>query len=1107
MKQTIRKILAALLIFSIVFSIGVIAIGTSAVGSILFSDDFSATTSLTDRGWHNNNSTVVDGALRVSNTRLTLSTFDGALSWKDYSLEADVRMEPLEGITANDIVASINVRNNSNSGKGYEFGVCYKRTDVTNTYVRLYQRLQSGTATTFAKNPVTNNKVSFVYNETQHLRIDVVGDSITCYMNDDPTPVLSVTDSLYDAGTISLRALNCIAWFDNIVVKGLAADESSSEQQSSSEEQTSSDVTTSASSNTSSDAVDVYFAEDFSAANTAGRGWNKTWDTPNGNVVIAGTNNYLIGNTAYKAWTDYAVEADVSIDLNTATASMNHATLVGRATSGSTGYEFRLVTKNNGTQTIAQLYEQGTGNIAVANIKNFDYTATHKMKMVFNGNVISCFIDGELVIKTSSDKYSAGSIAIKGAGYAATFDNIVVRKATEAEINADFPQDTSSEVSSSTSSTTTSSTTTSSTVDTSSNNVSSDTSDIYFTDDFSATNTSGRGWNKTVETPNGNIVIAGNNNYLTGNATYKAWTDYTVEADVFIDLNTATASMNHATLVGRAINGTTGYEFRLITKNNGAQTIAQLYEQGASNIATADIKNFDYTATHKMKMVFNGNSISCFIDGELVLKASSDKYSAGSIAIKGAGYAATFDNIVVRKSTAAEINATLPQDTSSNTSSSSGNTSNSGDIYFSDDFSTPNTGGRGWNKTVETPNGYLSFENSGTTNVYLATKAEHKALTNYAAEVDIRIDRKIIVPDTKNNYAYLVVRTTGGTSGYLFRFMTASDGSKFVDLYDYGTKQTLATNKTYKLSYGITYRFKAVVQDDLILCFINDELVMRANATTFANGAVALRNEGNAARFDNLVVRKSTPEEINATFKQPVAPKADVNGVYFTDSFDTRKQSASVSNVWNEYFKNVDNGQAVLSELYQANNYLVGDGGFYMLSDYTVQGQVILPSVDMSSDISTAGILGRVNGDSGYAFYLSSADDGTQSSAVLYDRSTKKAILTNSDIKIERDASYTLSMVFAGSTVRCYVDGAMVIELQDAAYQTGTAGLISSGSDGYFDEFIVRKSTSDELNGVSVSVKIPGTGDQTLWIVIGVCVLALLCGAYVCITLLKKKKN
>ncbi len=1110
MKQTIRKVLSVVLALTIVLSIGIIAMGTNAAGSILFSDDFSATSSLTERGWHSDNPTVTDGALTIDNGRLTLSTVSGATAWTDYSVELDIRMIGVhEGTSSSDIVACIGVRTNAAGSTAYEFGTVFKRTNTSNTYVRLYQRgatTFTSNPTTNSKNPVTNTNVNFTYNETQHLRVDVLGDTITCYFNNDPTPVFVVTDSAFTAGTITLRAVNSVAVFDNIVVKDLSSAASSSTQQSSSQVVTS--TPESSSSATSSAAnEDIYFQDDFSAVNTSGRGWNKNWDTPNGNVAVANTNNYLTANSTYKAWTDYAVEADVSIDLNTNTASMNHATLVARATGGNTGYEFRLITANNGETTKAQLYDHSsTSSIASANNINWDYSKTHKMKMVVNGNDILCFVDGVLVMKTTSTSFSAGSIAIKGAGYTSTFDNIIVRKATTEEINAQFPQDTSSSQTSSAVSSETSSTTTSSTTSSSNSSAtSSGSSDVYFSDDFSAANTSGRGWNKNWDTPNGNLPITNTNNFLTANSAYKAWTDYAVEVDVSIDLSTEPhSSMNHATLVARATGGNTGYEFRLITANNGETTKAQLYDYGTkTNIAAVSSIDWDYTKTHKMKMVVNGNDFLCFVDEILVMKATSTSYSAGSVALKGAGYTATFDNLVVRKATQAEINAQLPQDTSSTPSNQNS------DVYFMDDFSASSTSGRGWNKTLSTPDGYLSFDNATTNNVYLTANNNYKAWTDYAVEVDIKIDGKAVVPNSKNNYAYLVFRTVSGTTGYYFRFMSATDGSKYVDLYDLAAAKSIASNKTYRLSYGITYRFKAVVQGDLILCFINDELVMKANATSAMAGSVGLRNEGNAARFDNLIVRKATQDELTADFKQPQMPTADKNGVYFTDAFDTRKESLHTIGMWNQSFKNVVNGQAVLSEEYQANNYIAGDSGYYLLSNYTVQSQVVLALNDpLKPATTTAGLIGRMNGTgTGYEFYISINEDGSMSSAVLFNRTSNKQLVSSTQVKYERGAEYTLTMAMIDSTIRCYVDGYLVLEATDASNQTGTAGIVTTGFEGYYDNFVVRKPTTAESKGASTIITNPGTGDHTVWMLVAILSLALLCAAYMCLRLFKRQKQ
>ena len=65
MKQTLRKILAVLVVFSLVLSVGIIAISGSAAETVLFSDDFSSATIGADWKTATTGVTQADGKLTV----------------------------------------------------------------------------------------------------------------------------------------------------------------------------------------------------------------------------------------------------------------------------------------------------------------------------------------------------------------------------------------------------------------------------------------------------------------------------------------------------------------------------------------------------------------------------------------------------------------------------------------------------------------------------------------------------------------------------------------------------------------------------------------------------------------------------------------------------------------------------------------------------------------------------------------------------------------------------------------------------------------------------------------------------------------------------------
>ena len=135
MKQTLRKILAVLVILSIVLSVGIIAISGSAAVETIFSDDFNTGTLADhqrDYGWHSSSAgSLSDGKYLLTvngyNYLKTVTSLNQHFAYQnctvgDYTIETDVQFATRGGNGLAGIVGRVT----DATKNGYEYGIFLK---------------------------------------------------------------------------------------------------------------------------------------------------------------------------------------------------------------------------------------------------------------------------------------------------------------------------------------------------------------------------------------------------------------------------------------------------------------------------------------------------------------------------------------------------------------------------------------------------------------------------------------------------------------------------------------------------------------------------------------------------------------------------------------------------------------------------------------------------------------------------------------------------------------------------------------------------------------------------------------------------------------------
>ncbi len=1155
MKKMLRKILAVLVVFSVVLSVGIIAMqgGSLADNGIYYQNDFSG--ALDTENWSNASAmTVSDGTLKIIDKKTYLK-LASTKNLTDYVVEAKVSMDD-SNRTVKSPTAGI-VMYTDSSNKGYELTLLRAYSETTGgkfngSYVRLFDRIAGASV---SKN--ADMMYGQIDNNVQYtLKMVIIGTKIDCYVGG---VLVKSYENAYTGGGVGLNANGCVATIDDLIVRKPTVAEGGAEDVSSNE------------SSSAPNTEEIYFSEDFNDSDAfATSGWTVTaTDTPldvnrwvdgaqGKEYIICGNgispNNYhLTGNTVLNGTTpilDYTVEADVRVDTNSDNGdiALTLAGITARSVRG-TGIEWSLMYNENGSRYV-RLYNRaasGTKMLADQLLHNqLEGNQIYRLKMVVIGNTVKGYVNGVLLAEAEieSNRLDQGMPGMKGQGYTSYIDNFVVRAPSQAEREDTLSGNTSSSdspSSSETSSTTTSSETSSTT--TSSGSTSSGSgSNAYFEDDFDSGVLTG--WEKTGTVTNGKYVVENTVNWAKA-AALSTYSDYTVEAEVTLDPASGVGTVNEvvAGITGRVKErGTKAYELTMGYGRNKAissygiaaeELFLRLYSRGSGTylgyVSVADVLGVSSVAkdsTHTIKMAFIGSTIKCFVDNKLAMVVTDTEHTAGTVGVRASSITASMDNYVMRPSTQAEIDAQLPtsSDTSSGSTSSgstsSGSTSSGGAVvtpegyYFYEPFENDSQfKTSGWvngptaSKLVAGNGGLVYAKPTSPTTGILRDNATLKALTDYAVEADVMVDTT--APSAEQPVAGLIGRYSGSNGVELCLYFNTKTGANYVRLHDRKGGTVYADQMLSGELQGDTfYKLKMVFIGDTVCCYVDGEFLLAKTIATTTAGTVGIRSTGYNAYFDNLVVRPVTEDEKDV-LAPPKMPQADKNGVYYSTDFEDISVLQDAN--WSNPMINLENGLAIISSQLDITSNTIGNLDFTLLTDYVVEATLIVdPEAKPSITRPIISITGRLDSTgSGYELGLMGTQNGSTHWLRLYNRITGTS-LAEVPVTAERGKAYTLRLVMIGNTIRGYMDDTKVIELKDDTLSAGTAGFKSSGIGGFMSNFIIRKPTTAEIKGEGGSVtggngNNPGTGDRTLYTVFGVIAVLVMCA--VLLLLLNYRKN
>ncbi|MCY6482962.1 DUF1080 domain-containing protein [Clostridium aestuarii] len=272
-----------------------------------------------------------------------------------------------------------------------------------------------------------------------------------------------------------------------------------------------------------------------------------------------------------------------------------------------------------------------------------------------------------------------------------------------------------------------------------------------------------------------------------------------------------------------------GYMAGITAGNNGTGEVFL----GRHNFGWKQIKNVKTTIAqgkeYKLKVVAVGTTIQVYLNDKLMINVNDDSYRDGYIGYHVWNTKVTFDNLVIAEQTAVD---NIEYNFSSNKPSMeyySGNWD-----YYESTSSTQLRCITG-NKTNS-----LSTLEDNTYSDFLASTTVTTLDKNGNAGLEFRINN---IKAPNNQFQGYLAAIKIGDNG---------KGQIFLGKTDYGWKRIKTVNTT--ITQGLQYKLTVLAIGNNIKVYLNGNLMIDVNDSSFANGSIGYDAYNNIAFFDNLEI-------------------------------------------------------------------------------------------------------------------------------------------------------------------------------------------------------------------------------------------------------------
>ena len=148
-------------------------------------------------------------------------------------------------------------------------------------------------------------------------------------------------------------------------------------------------------------------------------------------------------------------------------------------------------------------------------------------------------------------------------------------------------------------------------------------------------------------------------------------------------------------------------------------------------------------------------------------------------------------------------------------------------------------------------------------------------------------------------------------------------------------------------------------------------------------------------------------------------------------------------------------------------------------TNYTMEADVKFTPADAALFVGLVGYGQGLNGGNGYEFGFAKAANATNVQVKLFARGAGNTNhLPTEQPEFSADTWYHLKMTVDGNTIRCYIDGSLLIEVENSTFVAGCPSLRSIGVGATFDNFKVSKIADDSADDSGDSGNSGDSGDS-----------------------------
>ncbi|NQX63310.1 family 16 glycoside hydrolase [Paenibacillus qinlingensis] len=344
-----------------------------------------------------------------------------------------------------------------------------------------------------------------------------------------------------------------------------------------------------------------------------------------------------------------------------------------------------------------------------------------------------------------------------------------------------------------------------------------------------------------------------------------SWANYSVQAKV--KMTGQGYGGTGASLIFRYQDANNMYAVQL-NKADGQIKVLKKQAGTWTTVGTPVTQPFEWNQWYTVKVVVNGSSIICYLDGVEMIHMTDTTFSTGKIGFKAYNTASVYDDVSVKDLVGTNL--------------------------FSDNFDDGDSVGwtqviGTWTVTTDGINKLLAANSNSGENLI---SAGNTSWTNFAVQSRIKMTSEGV----GSSGAGLLFRYQNGNNMYYFQLNRASNQLKI--LKKQAGNWTILATVSQTLSLDTWYTAKILVNGSLVKGYINGEEKISVTDNSLGTGAIGFRSYNTAALFDDTLVTKYVPVTNVTLSAMNAALDTVTNNVYHLQSMVFPLEANNKKVVW-----------------------------------------------------------------------------------------------------------------------------------------------------------------------------------------------------------------